>query len=117
MLTRPQGDFEAIAYQAVSIASITTPISAKTRDWAASDDIRAAEAELRHALHFVVQDAFRPWLWLFKSTTVEKIGQNTDQLPEIDGYRLQRTFLCVSYIIRLANISQANRRELSRPSI
>ncbi|RAR12336.1 mediator subunit med13 [Stemphylium lycopersici] len=85
------GDFEAIAYQAVSIASITTtPIAAKTRDWAASDDIRAAEAELRCALHLVAQDASRPWLWLFKPTTAEKIGQHPVPLPEIHGYRLHR---------------------------
>ena len=86
----PQGDFEAIAYQAFSIARTTSPTVSRTRDWSSADDIRAAEAELRSQLQLVAQDASRPWLWLFKPTTVDKAGQNNAELPEIDGYRLQR---------------------------
>lgn len=82
-----QGDFEAVAYHAFSITRTTTPTSSRTRDWNASDDIRAVEAELRQDLHLVAQDASRPWLWLFKPTTVDKIEPNVD-LPELDGYRL-----------------------------
>ncbi|KAI4954840.1 hypothetical protein J4E86_006150 [Alternaria arbusti] len=81
------GDFEAVAYHAFSITRTTTPTSSRTRDWNASDDIRAVEAELRQDLRLVAQDASRPWLWLFKPTTVDKIEPNVD-LPELDGYRL-----------------------------
>ncbi|CAA9966100.1 Med13-C multi-domain protein [Pyrenophora teres f. maculata] len=84
------GDFEAIAYQAFSIARTSTPTLSRTRDWGSADDIRATEAELRQQLQLVAQDASRPWLWLFKPTTADKAGQNNVHLPEIDGYRLQR---------------------------
>ncbi|XP_014555799.1 hypothetical protein COCVIDRAFT_101434 [Bipolaris victoriae FI3] len=95
------GDFEAIAYQAISVTRITTnttttsttsPQSSKqpSPSWSPSEDTRAVEAELRHALHLVAHDAARPWLWVFKPTTVDKLGQASPQLPEVDGYRLQR---------------------------
>lgn len=105
VLTRPQGDFEAIAYQAISVTrtttttTTTTSASSKARPWPASEDVRAAEAELRHALHLVAHDASRPWLWLFKPTTVDKIGQTSIQLPDLDGYRLQRSFFSLRAVV------------------
>ncbi|KAF1938159.1 hypothetical protein EJ02DRAFT_32338 [Clathrospora elynae] len=91
------GDFEAIAYQAFSVTRTTTTTtttptstSSKLRDWSPSDDTRAAEAELRQHLHLIAHDASRPWLWLFKPTTVEKAGHNNAGLPELDGYSFQR---------------------------
>ncbi|KAJ5042556.1 mediator complex subunit 13 N-terminal-domain-containing protein [Bipolaris maydis] len=94
------GDFEAIAYQAISVTrtanttttSTTSPQSSKQPPPSSSpsEDTRAVEAELRHALHLVAHDAARPWLWLFKPTTVDKLGQASPQLPELGGYRLQR---------------------------
>ncbi|KAF1850230.1 uncharacterized protein K460DRAFT_400299 [Cucurbitaria berberidis CBS 394.84] len=84
------GDFEAIAYQAVSITPNTTQTSSRARDLSPLDHLRAAEAELRQGLHLVVQDASRPWLWHFQPTTVEKAGQGALDLPELEGYRLQR---------------------------
>lgn len=96
------GDFEAIAYQAISVTrtanttttSTTSPQSSKQPPPSSSpsEDTRAVEAELRHALHLVAHDAARPWLWLFKPTTVDKLGQASPQLPELGGYRLQRPF-------------------------
>lgn len=98
------GDFEAIAYQAISVTRTTTNTTTTTSttspqssrqpppSWSPSEDTRAVEAELRHALHLVAHDAARPWLWLFKPTTVDKLGQASPQLPELDGYRLQRPF-------------------------
>ncbi|CAN9088216.1 unnamed protein product [Alternaria alternata] len=82
------GDFEAIAYQAFSITRTTTPTSSRTRDWNTSEDIRAVEAQLRKDLQLVAQDASRPWLWLFKPTTVDKLEPNDAEPPELDGYRL-----------------------------
>ncbi|KAF1829520.1 hypothetical protein BDW02DRAFT_602486 [Decorospora gaudefroyi] len=84
------GDFEAIAYQAFSVTPTTTPTGSKTRHGNPSEDIRAAEAELRTRLQLVAPDASRPWLWLFKPTALENVGQNNVELPELDGYHLQR---------------------------
>ncbi|USP79551.1 Mediator of RNA polymerase II transcription subunit 13 [Curvularia clavata] len=86
------GDFEAIAYQAFSVSPVTsTPPSSKpSQSSSSAEDIRTVEAELRHGLHLVVHDTSRPWLWLFKPTTVDKIGQTALELPQVDGYRLQR---------------------------
>ncbi|KAH7397340.1 mediator complex subunit 13 C-terminal-domain-containing protein [Pyrenochaeta sp. MPI-SDFR-AT-0127] len=84
------GDFEAIAYQAVCITRNTTHPFSTLRDWNSPDDIRAVESELRQRLHLVVQDATRPWLWLFQPTTAEKAGHATVDLPDLDGYHLQR---------------------------
>lgn len=90
------GDFEAIAYQAISVSPSTTststtpPSSKPSQSSSPAEDIRAVEAELRHGLHLVAHDASRPWLWLFKPTTVDKISQTTIELPQIDNYRLQR---------------------------
>ena len=86
------GDFEAIAYQAISVSPITTtpPSSKPSQSSSPAEDIRAVEAELRHGLHLVAHDGSRPWLWLFKPTPVDKISQTTIELPQIDSYRLQR---------------------------
>jgi mediator of RNA polymerase II transcription subunit 13 len=85
-----QGDFEAVAYQALSITRITTPLPSKTRDTNTYENLRAVEAELRQGRQLVIQDASRPWLWLFRPITVDQVGQDTVELPEIDGYQLQR---------------------------
>jgi mediator of RNA polymerase II transcription subunit 13 len=113
-----QGDFEAVAYLAFSITRTTTPTptSSKLRDWSPSEDIRAAEAELRQSLQLVAQDVSRPWLWLFKPTTVEKTGQNDTELPELEGYRLQRKSPSLSAKPRRSQ-SQANKEEASKLSI
>lgn len=53
--------------------------------------MRAVEAELRQALHWVTHDATRPWLWLFTPTTVDEAAdQGAPEPPQLDGYRLQR---------------------------
>lgn len=114
------GDFEAIAYLAFSLSPNTTPSSSKPSQlWSPDDDIRAAEAELRHGLHLVARDASRPWLWLFKPTTVDKIAQTTVELPPLDGYRLQRASSPPPLYMSCCptNTLQANTREPSRPSI
>ena len=90
--------------------------------------MRAAEAELRQQqqqhqqFQLVAQDASRPWLWLFKPTTVDKAGEDNAELPEIDGYRLQRASLppyvpLVSLISTATNMIQANMQDASSPSI
>ncbi|PVI02871.1 hypothetical protein DM02DRAFT_653184 [Periconia macrospinosa] len=84
------GEFDAVAYQAVSVTRNLT--TAQTSfEWSPSDDIRAAEAELRQAQNLVVQDATRPWLWIFRSATVE-LPANTSplRLPVVDGYQFHR---------------------------
>ncbi|KAF1953801.1 hypothetical protein CC80DRAFT_477313 [Byssothecium circinans] len=83
------GEYETVAYQAFSIARSPGPTS-KSFDWNPSDDIRAAEAELRQAKHLVVQDASRPWLWLFRPASIDQVGQKTVDLPSVDGFRFQR---------------------------
>lgn len=90
LLTIPQGDFEAISYQAFSITRVPSQPSPSLRDWNPSDDIRAVEADLRLRLHLVVPDPSRPWLWLFQPTTVDKAAQSPLDLPDVDGYTLQR---------------------------
>ena len=89
LLTTAQGDYDAVAYQAFSVAR--SPAATTLFEWNSSDDIRAAEAELRRAHHLVVQDSWRPWLWLFRPAHAEQAGQKTLQLPEVDGFRFQRT--------------------------
>lgn len=92
------GDFEAIAYQAISVSPHTTT-TPPLPSVSPAEDIRAVEAQLRHGLHLVAHDASRPWLWLFKPTAVDKIGQTPVQLPQVDGYRLQRGSLL--YIVHI----------------
>lgn len=98
-----QGDFEAVAYQAFSISRSTTQPSLRLHDGSPSEDIRALEAELRQGLSLVIQDASRPWLWLFQPATVEKAeaGQGAVELPELDGYCLQRKESLVSLRLML----------------
>ncbi|KAJ4378021.1 mediator of RNA polymerase II transcription subunit 13 [Neocucurbitaria cava] len=86
------GDFEAVAYQALSSSRSTTQPSLRLHDGSPSEDIRAIEAELRQGLSLVIQDVSRPWLWLFQPSTVDKAeaGQGAVELPELDGYCLQR---------------------------
>ncbi|KAF1976923.1 hypothetical protein BU23DRAFT_626576 [Bimuria novae-zelandiae CBS 107.79] len=81
------GDFEAVAFQAFSVARNPARQSSTTLDWNTSDDIRAAEAQLREGNHLVLQDASRPWLWLFWAATAEHVGQPPLDLPTLDDYR------------------------------
>ena len=85
-----QGDFEAVAFQAFSVArdSLHTP---RAYDWNPSDDLRDAEAELRRERHLVLSDASRPWLWLFRATTVDPANQPPLELPTLEGFRFHRT--------------------------
>jgi mediator of RNA polymerase II transcription subunit 13 len=85
-----QGDYEAVAYQAFSITRDTEHPATKPADWSPSDDIHAAEAQLRHEQHLVTQDASRPWLWHFTPTTVDAMGQDAVALPQVEGYLLRR---------------------------
>jgi mediator of RNA polymerase II transcription subunit 13 len=86
-----QGDFEAVAYQAFSIARDLS--SASTFEHSPSEDTRAVEAALRQRQRFVARDATKPWLWLFTPTTANGAGADADpaDLPDFDGYLLQRT--------------------------
>ena len=83
-----QGDFEAVAYQAVSVAR--NPQSAPPRDGTSDEDTRAVEAALRDRQLFVARDAARPWLWLFAPTTADQAGAPPPDLPAVDGYLIQR---------------------------
>ncbi|KAH6629085.1 mediator complex subunit 13 C-terminal-domain-containing protein [Boeremia exigua] len=82
------GDFEAVAYQAVSVAR--NPQSAPPRDGSSDEDTRAVEAALRDRQLFVARDAARPWLWLFAPTTADQAGAPPPDLPAVDGYLIQR---------------------------
>jgi mediator of RNA polymerase II transcription subunit 13 len=82
------GDFEAIAYHAFSVTR--GPSAALLHDRQSFDDTRAAEASLRQQQCLVVQDASRPWLWLFRPTTLENVGQPPQDLPVLDGFDFQR---------------------------
>ncbi|KAF2825371.1 hypothetical protein CC86DRAFT_371064 [Ophiobolus disseminans] len=97
------GEYEAIAYQAFSITRDTDQNPPRSRDWGTSDDVHAAEAELRQGRNLVTQDASRPWLWHFEPITVEMVGQDTMELPALEGYRLhreQRGFMKASEMAR-----------------
>jgi mediator of RNA polymerase II transcription subunit 13 len=85
-----QGDFEAVAFQALSVAR-NSPHTPRSHDWIPSDDIRDAEAELRRDHHLVLSDASRPWLWLFRATTVDPASQPPLELPTLEGFRFHRT--------------------------
>lgn len=85
-----QGDYDAIAYQAFSISRDAASPTPLRRDWTSADDLRAVEAELRHGHHFVIPDASRPWLWHFKPVAVEMVGQDSVELPAVEGYNLHR---------------------------
>ncbi|KAJ4298938.1 mediator of RNA polymerase II transcription subunit 13 [Kalmusia sp. IMI 367209] len=84
------GEFEAVAFQAFSVARNPTRSSSKTFDWDTSDDIRAVEAELREGNHLVIQDASRSWLWLFRGATVDQVGQPPPDLPTLADFHLYR---------------------------
>lgn len=86
------GDYDAIAYQAFSVSRDTASPALLQRDWTSADDIRAVEAHLRHAHHLVTQDASRPWLWYFKPAAADMVGQDSVELPVVEGYNLHRTF-------------------------
>ncbi|KAF2680900.1 hypothetical protein K458DRAFT_310879 [Lentithecium fluviatile CBS 122367] len=83
------GDFEAVAFQAFSVARNTTHVP-RTPDWNPSDDIRDAEAELRQEHHLVLLDASRPWLWLFQATSADQANQPPVDPPVLEGFRFQR---------------------------
>ena len=79
------------------------------RDWSPSEDTRAVEYLLRDRQLFVARDATRPWLWLFTPSTVDKAGASPADLPEVEGYTLQRTFLCMSRVLSFGiDCNQAN---------
>jgi hypothetical protein len=73
------------------VARDSTPPPALLHDGSPSQDIRAVEAELRKQHLLVVCDPTRPWLWSFHATTLDKAAQSPPALPQIPGYRLQRT--------------------------
>ncbi|KAF2995351.1 mediator of RNA polymerase II transcription subunit 13 [Curvularia kusanoi] len=81
------GDFEAVAYQAFSVARSTTET---LRDWSPDEDTSAVEAALRERQLLVARDPTRPWLWLFTPATVDKAGASPADLPDLTGYTLQR---------------------------
>ncbi|KAF2438252.1 hypothetical protein P171DRAFT_170845 [Karstenula rhodostoma CBS 690.94] len=85
-----QGDFEAVAFQAFSVARNPTRSSSSALDWNTSDDIRVAEAELRNANHIVLHDVSRAWLWLFRAATPDQAGQPPLDPPTLDDFRLNR---------------------------
>lgn len=85
------GDYEALAYQAFSITRDNDHVSQRPHDWSASDELRAAEAELRRDRQLVTQDASRPWLWHFEPIPLDAVGQDTVKLPSLEGYKLHRT--------------------------
>ena len=103
-----QGDYDAIAYQAFSITRDANPPTTRHRDWSPSDDLRAIEAELRHAHQLITQDASRPWLWHFKAITVDRVGQGNIELPSLEGYRFQRK-CTASPVPTCTNPAQANK--------
>ena len=109
-----QGDFEAVAYQAFSVARNPARSSSRTLEWNASDDIRVAEADLRRGNHIVLQDASRPWLWLFRATTADQVGQPPLELPTVDDF-LFNSELCLDLSISAANSSQGNNTASSKP--
>jgi hypothetical protein len=86
-----QGDFEAVAFQAFSVAR-DSPHTPRTHDWYPTDDIRDAEAELRRGQHLVLLDASRPWIWLFRATTADPANQQPIDPPALEGFRFHRTF-------------------------
>lgn len=89
-LTNVQADFEAVAYQAISVARHPSQPSSTPRDWSPSEDTRAVEAILRDRQQLVARDPTRPWLWLFTPSAVDKAASSPPDLPEVHGYLLQR---------------------------
>ncbi|KAF2729535.1 hypothetical protein EJ04DRAFT_502146 [Polyplosphaeria fusca] len=82
------GDFEAVAFRAFSIRRTTTSPSATYADRTPAEDSRAVEAELRTKQQLVVQDASRPWIWLFRATAADKAAHTPVELPVLDGYQV-----------------------------
>ncbi|KAF2009494.1 hypothetical protein BU24DRAFT_455466 [Aaosphaeria arxii CBS 175.79] len=82
------GDFEAIEYQSFSIKRDPAQPLARPDERKLSEDPRAVEAELRQQQHLVIQDASRPWIWLFRATKVDQVGQAPRELPTVPGYEL-----------------------------
>ncbi|KAJ4344974.1 mediator of RNA polymerase II transcription subunit 13 [Ascochyta clinopodiicola] len=80
-----QGDFEAVAYQAVSVTRTTA-----LHDGSPSEDTRAVEAALRARQLFVARDLARPCLWLFTPTALDQAASHPADLPQVPGYLLQR---------------------------
>lgn len=104
-----QGDYEAVAYQAFSVIRASSPQPSTLRDWNPSEDIRAVQAELHNDRRLVAQDASRPWLWLFEPTTSDNAGPPAMDLPQPEGYRLQRTN-SPNFRERSANTTQVSRQ-------
>ncbi|KAF3039676.1 mediator of RNA polymerase II transcription subunit 13 [Didymella keratinophila] len=96
------GDFEAVAYQAFSVARDSSQPTSTLRDWSLSEDTRAVEAELRERQLFIARDATKPWLWLFTPTTVAEAGAQPADLPDVEGYSLQREQAGVTKAFELA---------------
>lgn len=93
-----------VAYQAFSITRDSNTPPTQPRDWSLAEDTRAVESELRHRRLLVAHDSSRPWLWLFKPTTVEKAGEGAGELPVLDGYLLHRTQRISSLIYMLISV-------------
>lgn len=74
------------------------------------------ESDLRLRLHLVVPDTSRPWLWLFQPTAAEKAAQSPLDLPDVDGYVLQRKEPPSTFAPHL-NVFQVNSRAHSKLSI
>ncbi|KAF3042700.1 mediator of RNA polymerase II transcription subunit 13 [Didymella heteroderae] len=100
------GHFEAVAYQAFSIARDSDQPAPTLRDWSPSEDARAVEAELRERQLFVARDATHPWLWLFTPTTLADAGAGAGagppDLPHVEGYLLQREQAGLTKALELA---------------
>ncbi|KAF1925922.1 uncharacterized protein M421DRAFT_423210 [Didymella exigua CBS 183.55] len=107
-LTDPQGDFEAVAYQAFSVARDPAQPAPSLRHGSPSEDTRAVEAELRRRRLFIVRDATRPWLWLFAPTATTTTTTDADaragpaDLPAVDGYLFQREQAGLTKALELA---------------
>ncbi|KAJ4988246.1 Mediator of RNA polymerase II transcription subunit 13, partial [Stagonosporopsis vannaccii] len=92
------GDVDAIAYQAFSVARSPATL----RDWSPDQDARAVEAALRDRQLFVARDAARPWLWLFTPAAVDSPAAAPADLPDVDGYVLQRQHAGLTKAVELA---------------
>lgn len=117
LLTNPQGDFEALAYQAFSVALNTAQPTSTLRDGSPSEHTRAVEATLRQRQLFVARDPTKPWLWLFTPTTADKAASAPAGLPELEGYLLQREYLhLVPPNCPGIDLDQANKPVSQKPS-
>ncbi|KAF2745307.1 hypothetical protein M011DRAFT_469686 [Sporormia fimetaria CBS 119925] len=83
------GGFEAIFYQAFSVTRTGPPSEPDAFDIGPAPALSAVEALLRQQKELVIQDATRPWLWLFRATALDK-PEEPGEPPVVEGYSLQR---------------------------